>query len=794
MTQKSLPPTGMFRAALASIGLLTLFAGAGAGCLDRPVAPAKPKTTNVFVDPLLQNAVDKIDLLFMIDNSRSMKDKQLILREAVPRLLSRLITPMCIDKTGTLTPQPCGPGTEEEFKAVGDIHIGIVTSSLGGHGADQCSPAIGKEWNNSQDDKAQLLPSVERRDQNDNLITLPQHQNTGFLAWDPQNKYGGEQDDNALVNNFQTQVAAAGETGCGFEASLESWYRFLIDPDPPLEVKRNGDNAEVVRPNPTVLAQRKAFLRPDSLVAIIMLTDENDCSTIDGGIAWLAGQSTHPSGDGSTYHLPRATEACSRNPNDVCCRSCLALEDRPPAGCPALAADPGCTEVSHNDATDNLNLRCWDQKRRYGVDFLYDVDRYISGLTSLTIQDYTGNTVQNPLYSDLSGRNLPPRNRGLVFLAGIIGVPWQDIATEASLSSPNNLEYLSAKELRQEGRWDMILGDPGKRIFPTDALMIESPFDRTTLQGVNPAHPLGLGSLVPTPAQGQRGGNVINGNEYQPPAVDDLQYACIFPLPTSVACTAPGCDCSNDYRGTGKPLCNGNQQDFAKAYPGIRHLQVLKGMGERVPGVDSNAIVASICPKITDREDPTRTNPAYGYNPAVASIIDALRDQLRGKCLPRPLDVDRDTGKVPCVVVEAVPAVNGDCNACEPGRARADLVGEREKLMGPVRERLESMGQCGAKAGRSCEDFCLCEILPVERGPAEDTCLNDASASNAGNQFGYCYVDPERGRGSDKVVEKCPASGRRKIQFIGENTPINGAVALVACLGGTVVDREDAGN
>ena len=45
----------------------------------RPVEPQDPRTNNVYVDQIRQTAVDKIDLLFMIDNSISMADKQEIL-------------------------------------------------------------------------------------------------------------------------------------------------------------------------------------------------------------------------------------------------------------------------------------------------------------------------------------------------------------------------------------------------------------------------------------------------------------------------------------------------------------------------------------------------------------------------------------------------------------------------------------------------------------------------------------------------------------------------------------------
>ena len=165
----------------------------------------------------------------------------------------------------------------------------------------------------------------------------------------------------------------------------------------------------------------------------------------------------------------------------------------------------------------------------------------------------------------------------------------------------------------------MILGDPGRgrssdRRVDVRVAVSTAPRSWASTRAIR-----SRASAILVPASGQLRGNPINGNEYVPPAQDDLQYACIFPLARrrrrECGMTA-GCDCSTVSSGQGKPLCNGTEQTFAKAYPGLRHLQVLKGIGEQVQGVN-NAIVASICPKITDRD-----NPAYGYNPAVAAIIE----------------------------------------------------------------------------------------------------------------------------------------------------------------------------
>src|SRR5512143_1687371 len=81
----------------------------------------------------------KVDLLFMIDNSGSMGDKQELLRQAIPDLLDRLIRPKCIDDSGNILGDSvngaCTTG-HLEFKPVPDIHIAVVSSSLGGAGSD----------------------------------------------------------------------------------------------------------------------------------------------------------------------------------------------------------------------------------------------------------------------------------------------------------------------------------------------------------------------------------------------------------------------------------------------------------------------------------------------------------------------------------------------------------------------------------------------------------------------------------------------------------------------------------
>ena len=102
-------------------------------------APSTSTPTTGFVTGLVANRRAKLDLLLAIDNSQSMQDKQAILINTIPNLVSRLVNPWCVATypdggTTTVAPDPvagCATGTAQEFVPIRDIHIGVVTSSLG---------------------------------------------------------------------------------------------------------------------------------------------------------------------------------------------------------------------------------------------------------------------------------------------------------------------------------------------------------------------------------------------------------------------------------------------------------------------------------------------------------------------------------------------------------------------------------------------------------------------------------------------------------------------------------------
>jgi hypothetical protein len=780
------------------------------GCLDRPIAESSPTTSNVFVDQVEQSGVDKIDLLFMVDNSTSMADKQEILQSAVPVLVRRLTSPICVDSvTGAPTGENsmaghCTKG-EPEFNAVADIHVGIVTSSLGSHGGNgpNCNMTGAGLTPN---DQAHLLGTVRPAGSNaDPKLTFDvanTWNNTGFLAWDAnlKDQPPGVEDAGLFEGKFANMIAASGEQGCGYEASLESWYRFLVDPEPPANVTRTTANltsrgsALITNPDGSttckgcdleLLAQRKAFLRPDSLVAIVMLSDENDCSIRDDGQGWLVASTKDVRGN--PLRMPRSTAVCATDPNDPCCRSCASAETAPPKGCGKLSDDDVCKVVpagqnyaTWDEANDSLNLRCYDQMKRFGFDLLYPTSRYVDALSkpTLTLQSDGKTQVPNPLYAAPAGSS--PRDPAQVFFAGIVGVPWQDIADDASLSGPG-LKYLSADELVAKGRWNVLLGDPSAHppVPPADPFMIETPSPRS---GNNP---ITHDAIMP-PTSTSPTASPINGHEQNVPSsnVDDLQYACTFALKTPKACPAGdnSCDCAADSNGSASavtaansPLCQPpsggaatTEQSYAKAYPGIRELEVLKGL-------KNQGVVASICPKVTASADDPAGDPNYGYNPAVAAIIDRLKADLIGRCLPRAVQVNPKTHQALCKVIEAQPGP-GTCNCNALGRAVPDA-----QIVPAVERELKANGHCGEEGQAACSSFCQCEILQETSDAALNACRQGAPPP-AGSPPGYCYVDDP----ASPVVKNCPSNEKRKLQFVsvgGQQTPALGAVAFIACLG-----------
>ncbi len=456
---------------------------------------------------------------------------------------------------------------------------------------------------------------------------MPAAQPSNFLAWFPDveaNKGNPKPpvtaitDPQKLVTSFQDLVGGSGEFGCGFEGQLESWYRFLVQPDPYNQLVKNGDQVTYSGIDDVVLKQRHDFLRPDSLLGVIMVTDEND-SQVDpralGGTAWMYLNSTFP---GSPSQAPpRPSTACATTPIDPSCVPCLVA---PPG-------DPNCAPNGGFYTTDEsaLNVRMFHMRQRFGVDPQYPIQRYIDGLSAASVPDREGEhpndgpdyvgtkNCTNPIFA----QNLPtsssgeicklergPRSPDLVFFALIGGVPHQLLQVD-----PQNPDSPQKNQLTPAD-WLTILGkDPLSYDFTgADPHMLESTDPRPGLP----------------PPTSPNDADPIHGREWTTQG-NFLEYACTFALKSPHDCNDPQfasfCDCPADDANP-PPVCDATTptlQVKAKAYPTIRELVVARELGTR-------ATISSLCPIHIQESGPN--DPLYGYRPAIGGIVEGLRKGL----------------------------------------------------------------------------------------------------------------------------------------------------------------------
>lgn len=209
------------RVAVAAIALVTL-----AGCPDRTISEVTTDQGSVEYKNIPVTVNRDIDILFLVDDSPSMLDKQNNLKANFPNFINVLNT-----IEGGLP----------------NIHLGVATSDLGSKGADDASPgpAIGGGG-----------PGACSGNGKGGVLQVNGAPITGNYITDIKNSDGTRTTNysGTLPTTFAT-MATVGVNGCGFEQHLEA-------------VKRALSN------NPA----NTGFLRPDAYLAVIILGDEDDCS------------------------------------------------------------------------------------------------------------------------------------------------------------------------------------------------------------------------------------------------------------------------------------------------------------------------------------------------------------------------------------------------------------------------------------------------------------------------------------------------------------------------------------
>jgi hypothetical protein len=209
-------------------------------------------------------------------------------------------------------------------------------------------------------------------------------------------------------------------------------------------------------------------------------------------------------------------------------------------------------------------------------------------------------------------------------------------------------------------------------------------------------------------------------------------------------------------------------QTKAKAYPGIKHLAIARGMG-------SQGIAASICPKQTT----DATQPDYGYRPAVKAIIDRLKQALHGECLPRTLNENQE-GQVQCLILEGTKIPMGQQCNCDTTKDRQPVTMEHQPAV--VAAQADPTGK---DLNCFCEIGQLCQAGTTGCNAPAGMDLTDCQTNMTPQGNGWCYVDAAYGAKQAAIVAppKCPATEEHQIRFVGNGQPQAGATLYITCAG-----------
>jgi len=214
--------------------------------------------------PDCEDCRGKVDLLIVVDNSGTMGEEQAILARTFPQLISRLEN--LTDSTGA--------------PVEADVHIMVTTSDFGN---PLCTPFQPEGYEPSQGQPISS-PCTVRLDDFDNLsgtLSLPEvcedvcpwnaQPSAPFIAFDgnsnnvgdvPESDIDGDGIPDSPVAQALACIGPQGINGCGYEAPLENMLQAL-------------------NPGAAWNSGATPFLRPDALLALVIVTDEADCSVAD---------------------------------------------------------------------------------------------------------------------------------------------------------------------------------------------------------------------------------------------------------------------------------------------------------------------------------------------------------------------------------------------------------------------------------------------------------------------------------------------------------------------------------
>ncbi len=359
----------MKRVTLMALVVVVAFAVYSASCMDRAPAPVCPVPTEVNINKSLVSGFDGVDMLVVVDNSGSMEQEQAILSTGFFTLINSLVNPM----TGADWPYP----------EVANMRVAVVSSDLGLQYGDDGStegfpygdtsvPTCTDQQDDGDDGRFQtgMKPTVSvesgRIKCADEGLQCPADWNCedgecvspsgdaeevncpqlgGDAVWAETTGGSKNQDLAAQV----ACLAQLGTKGCGVEQQLESSVRGL---------SRNSN--------------QRGFMKDTHLLAVLIVSDEEDCSIKKKGLfntaEWKSG--TSPDEDDETKgllntacNLPQSNETDYLFPTNRYWTKLVELkDDQPKAVVFAAIVGVPTEDDAHCQGTGNQLTGCLDQE------------------------------------------------------------------------------------------------------------------------------------------------------------------------------------------------------------------------------------------------------------------------------------------------------------------------------------------------------------------------------------------------------------------------------------------------
>ena len=202
-----------------------------------------------------------LDILFMVDNSPGMDPKQTALTQSFSQLIQQ---------------------AQQIPGGLPDLHIGVISSDMGsgseGIGVN-CKRVLGDRGllygNDPNNPLASVAPGADPT-----LGGHPQPNGCGLHSgqrWisdiaSPNGIGRITNYDGTIQDVFTCLATAVGTAGCGFEHQLQS-VRVALNADYP-----NNPNDPKNEPPNTINPENIGFVRPKGYLAVVLITDEDDCS------------------------------------------------------------------------------------------------------------------------------------------------------------------------------------------------------------------------------------------------------------------------------------------------------------------------------------------------------------------------------------------------------------------------------------------------------------------------------------------------------------------------------------